>query len=263
MRYDLGHQENIHQLLKDFHGIEPLKDLFWTQLNYNRVNQPISRRGWTDRAVNALTSDPLLFAAGGTDDAFHVVYAPLDSERLLLTAERPVIAHLRQHHLYALFIFSNRTQEDWHFVNVKYDSDHPEKRRLFRRITISPYEKLRTASERIAMLDLESIRPDLEGLSPLDIQERHDEAFDVEAVTKRFFDDYKSVFKILQVDLTHQTKDHRWAHDHALQFLNRCMFLYFIQRKWWLGEDTEFLRSFWEIYKAANLGRFAGENRGG
>ena len=36
MRYDLEHQENIHQLLKD---------LFWTQLNYNRVNQPISRRG--------------------------------------------------------------------------------------------------------------------------------------------------------------------------------------------------------------------------
>ena len=29
------------------------------------------------------------------------------------------------------------------------------------------------------------------------------------------------------------------------------MFLYFIQRKRWLGEDTEFLRSFWESYQAA------------
>ena len=251
MHHDLEHQENIHQLLKDFHGIEPLKDLFWTQLNYNRVNQPISRRGWTDRAFNALTSDPLLFAAGGTDDAFHVVYAPLDSERLLLTAERPVIAHLRRDHPYALFIFSNRTQEDWHFVNVKYDSDDPKKRRLFRRITISPYEKLRTASERIAMLDLESISSELFGLSPLAIQERHDEAFDVEAVTRRFFEDYKAVFGFLQVDLMQQTKDRGWAHDYALQFLNRCMFLYFIQRKRWLGENTEFLRTFWESYQSA------------
>ena len=163
-----------------------------------------------------------------------------------------------------LFIFSNRTQGDWHFVNVKYDSDHPEKRRLFRRITISPYEKLRTASERIAMLDLESIRPDLEGLSPLDIQERHDEAFDVEAVMTRFFEDYKAVFGFLQVDLTQQTKDRDWAHDYALQFLNRCMFLYFIQRKRWLGENTEFMRTFWESYKATSLNPplRRGDNRG-
>lgn len=30
------------------------------------------------------------------------------------------------------------------------------------------------------------------------------------------------------------------------------MFLYFIQHKRWLGEDTEFLRSFWEGYQSAN-----------
>ena len=127
----------------------------------------------------------------------------------------------------------------------------PKRRRLFRRITISPHEKLRTASERIAMLDLESISPDPEGLSPLDIQKRHEAAFDVEAVTKQFFEDYQSVFHTLQDDLIGQTADKRWAHDYALQFLNRCMFLYFIQRKRWLGEDTEFLRSFWESYQVA------------
>ena len=55
-----------------------------------------------------------------------------------------------------------------------------------------------------------------------------------------------------QDDLTNQTEDRRWAHDYALQFLNRCMFLYFIQRKGWLDEDTEFLQSFWKSYQAAN-----------
>ena len=243
-----NHQKNILSLLKNFRGIESLRELFWTELNYDRQNDRISRQDWGDTAKNALAEDPALFATGGTDDAFHVIYACLNSDRLLLTLERPVISRLLQDHPYTLFVFSNREQTDWHFVNVKYDTDDPKRRRLFRRITISPYEKIRTASERIAMLDLASISLDSEALSPLDIQKRHEAAFDVEAVTEEFFEDYKSIFQILQDDLSGQTADRRWAHDYALQFLNRCMFLYFIQRKRWLGDDIEFLRSFWESY---------------
>ena len=251
MHHDREHQKNLGQLLTDFRGIEPLRKLFWTELNYDRQNDGISRQDWTDTAKNALAEEPILFATGGTGDAFHVIYARLNSDRLLLTAERPVISKLLEDHPYTLFVFSNRERTDWHFVNVKYDTGDSERRRLFRRITISPHEKLRTASERITMLDLESISPDPEGLSPLAIQKRHEEAFDVEAVTKQFFEDYKSVFQVLQDDLAIQTADHRRAHDYALQFLNRCMFLYFIQRKRWLGEDTEFLRSFWKSYQVA------------
>ena len=249
MPQDHDHQENILNILQDFHGLESLRELFWTELNYNRQNDRLSRGDWTDTAKNALAEDPVLFATGGIGDAFQVIYARLNADRLLLTAERPVISKLLEHHPYTLFVFSNREQTDWHFVNVKYDTENPKKRRLFRRITISPHEKLRTASERIAMLDLAFIGPDPEALSPLDIQTRHEEAFDVEAVTKQFFEDYQSVFHDLQDDLTNQTADRRWAHDYALQFLNRCMFLYFIQRKRWLGEDTDFLRSFWESYQ--------------
>ena len=252
MQQDLDHQENILNILQDFHGIESLRELFWTELNYDRQNDGLPRGEWGDTARNALAEDPVLFATGSIDDAFHVIYARLNSDRLLLTAERPVISRLLRDHPYTLFVFSNQEQTDWHFVNVKYDTDDHERRRLFRRITISPHEKLRTASERIAMLDLASISPDPEGLSPLDIQKHHEEAFDVEAVTKQFFEDYQSVFHDLQDDLTGQTADHRWAHDYALQFLNRCMFLYFIQRKRWLGDDTEFLRTFWESYRSAD-----------
>ena len=251
MSQDLDHQAKIHNILQNLRGIEPLRELFWTELNYDRQNEGISCQNWTDTSKNALADDPVLFATGGTDNAFEVIYARLNSDRLLLTAERPVISKLLEDHPYTLFVFSNQEQTDWHFVNVKYDTDDPKRRRLFRRITISPYEKLRTASERIAMLDLESISADLEALSPLAIQTGHEKAFDVEAVTKQFFEDYKSVFHDLQDDLTGQTADKRWAHDYALQFLNRCMFLYFIQRKGWLGEDSEFLRSFWESYQVA------------
>ena len=251
MQQDLNHQANIFNILQDFNGIEPLRELFWTELNYDHQSHGISRRDWTDTARNALAEDPVLFATGGIGEAFHVIYARLNSDRLLLTTERPVISKLLQDHPYTLFIFSNREQTNWHFVNVKYDTEDSKRRRLFRRITISRYEKLHTASERIAMLDLASISSDIDGLSPLAIQTGHEKAFDVEAVTKQFFEDYKSVFHDLQDDLTGQTADKRWAHDYALQFLNRCMFLYFIQRKGWLGEDSEFLRSFWESYQVA------------
>jgi len=78
---------------------------------------------------------------------------------------------------------------------------------------MGPEERLRTASERLSLLDLGAIGRDLFGLSPLAIQERHDEAFDVEAVTKQFFGEYRIVFDLLQKDLSTQTKDKSWAHD--------------------------------------------------
>ena len=235
-------------LLRNLRGLEPLKQLFWSELNYERVNQPLSRRGWSDTTANFLSDDPLLFASGGQSNDFHVVYARMGSDRLHLGHERPVVSRLTKDHPYALFILSNNNQDFWHFINVKFDKE-TAKRRQFRRITVGPDERLRTASERLALLDLASISPDLFGLPPLSIQERHDEAFDVEAVTKVFFEEYKAVFHILQDDLTRQSKSSSWAHDYALQFLNRCMFLYFIQRKGWLGKDKEFLGSFWEGYK--------------
>ena len=186
----------------------------------------------------------LLFATGGKDEDFDIVYIHLASEKLFLNQERPIVMKLLENHLDALFIFSNAAQDKWHFVNVKSDSTQA-RRRLFRRITVGPEERLRTASERLALLDLR-----LRGqASRLDIRQLHEEAFDVEAVTKRFFDEYKVLFRILEIDLRKQTDDPAWAHDYALQFLNRCMFLYFIQRKGWLGGDKEFLHSFWDSYK--------------
>ena len=81
MPHDLDHQANIPNILKNLHGIEPLRELFWT-----------------DTAKNALADDPVLFTTGGTDDAFDVIDAHLNSDRLLLTAERPVISKLLQDH---------------------------------------------------------------------------------------------------------------------------------------------------------------------
>lgn len=249
----LQRQEHIREILKDFHGLKSLKSLA-SELNYDVANAKLPHREWQGVKPKDLAAQPTIIATAGDAAAFRIIYTQLSGEHLRRGIERPVINALLEDNPYALFVFSDEAQKRWHFVNVKYSKDK-EKRRLFRRIAITEDERLRTASERLAMLDLEEINPTLFGISPLDIQNRHDDAFDVEKVTKQFFGEYRAVYKILQDDLTAQTKDKRWAHDYALQFLNRCMFMYFIQRKQWLGSDTEFLKSYWDSYRKNGQGK--------
>lgn len=236
-------RETIARLLEQFRGLEPLKRLFWQELNYDRVNTPIPIRDW-DAERGLFNGDPLLLAEHGD---FKIIYGQMRGD-LSRTAERVIANRLLQNYPYALFVFSDHSQTHWQFVNVKYDRD-TAKRRIFRRITVEPGERLRTATERIGMLDLETISRDLFGIPPLAIQQRHDQAFDVEAVTNAFYNDYRKQFNALQNALTETIGNREWAHDYALQFINRVMFLYFVQRKRWLKNDPEFLKNLWREYR--------------
>jgi hypothetical protein len=233
-------QQTVLDILKDFRGPEPLKQLFWSELNYSRVNTPLSRRGWNATAAESLGADPVLFATGG--DGFHIIHSRLSTDKLLMGQERPVVSQLLKDHPYALFVFSNQAQNRWHFLNVKYD-DEVTKRRVFRRITIGPGERLRTASERIALLDLESVGAGLCGLSPLDIQAQHDEAFNKEPLTKDFFKRFDQALEAIKSDLEeYQTPmKSAEAYTQAQLLLERLIFLYFLQNRGWLNQDGRFL----------------------
>jgi len=239
-------EERVHELLSDISGLQDVRELL-AELNYDYTDAPISTRDWGKTATQGLADDPRIVSEHGD---FQVIYCRLVRDRLLRTPERAAVNKLLRAHLHALFVFSDCDQSEWHFLNVKYDKD-PERRRLFRRITVGRDERLHTAARRIAMLDVADIGDPAAGVPPLELQERHDEAFDVEAVTQEFFEDYKEVFWDLQDDLADQTGDERWAHDYAQQFLNRLMFIYFIQRKRWLGDDPQFLAHFWQAYRKA------------
>jgi hypothetical protein len=138
-------QTEVLELLQKFSGMEPLKQLLWSKLNYDRVNKPLTRRGWVESAASVLQEDPTLLASGANGE-FQVLYSRLAKDRLLLADERAVTSRLLKDHPYSLFIFSDRSQTHWHFLNVKMAEDL-EKRKLFRRLTIGPFEKLRTASQ--------------------------------------------------------------------------------------------------------------------
>lgn len=81
-----------------------------------------------------------------------------------------------------------------------------------------------------------------------------EEAFDVEAVTKRFFEQYHEVFKRVQrlVKGFPETDDGREAKKLFVQTLfNRLMFIYFLSRKGWLKfeGDPDYLAALWKDYK--------------
>ena len=115
-------QAAVLNILSHLRGLDPLKELFWHQLNYERINEPILRRGWSETAATALVDDPVVFACGGGADAFKIILARLDSDRVRLGLQRPVIGRLLRDFPYALFVFSNRDRDAWHFVNVKLEN---------------------------------------------------------------------------------------------------------------------------------------------
>lgn len=218
---------NILQNLRDLDG---LKKLFWEELNYERENKPLSPRQWPDSAKQPLADDPTLFAAGGEDNAFHVVYCRLSSSDLKRGLERPVVNQLLREHPYCLFIFSNKGQSVWHFLNLKYD-EAVEKRRLVRRITVWAGEGLRTAAERIQMLDLATIQQK----SPLVIQSRCDEAFDVEKVSKDFYREVANWYfwALKHVEFPKDAPKEKDGRDHisVIRLITRLIFCWFIREK--------------------------------
>ena len=251
----------LHRLPRD--GLAAAKELFWTELNYERANKPLSRRNWPDRASSTLARDPVLLAEHPSRfGSFDVIYAPLASTHqgrgfpLSLTAERLAVGQLLNDHPYALFVFSDTQEQHWHLVNVRLDqvpstAEVPgTSRRVFRRIAIGPHERLRTAAERVAMLDLSTLDPDLFGLSPLAIQQRHDEAFNVEAVTRKFFTDYRRIFEDTEKQI--EGLENEELRLFTLRLFNRLLFLTFLERKGWLAFEgrSDYLHALWEAHQA-------------
>ena len=245
-------------------GLDAVKALICSTLSYAYANQPLPTRGWPASVRDLLAGEPTLLAQ---HTGFHVIHAVLAADQrgrtfpLSIRAERDVIAQLLPDHPHALFLFSNPAGTHWHVVNVKYerpqDADAPATaRRVIRRIAVGPEERLRTAAERIALLDLADLSPNLTGLTALAIQQRHDQAFDVEAVTKAFFAAYRRIFEEAEaaiIGLDDEDDGAEALRLFTLRLFNRLLFIRFLERKGWLTFEgrTDYLRALWDAHQAA------------
>ncbi len=244
-------QNVLHKL--PYRGMPALKELFWSELSYESINSTLSRRSWTNTDTDKLLEDPTILAAGGIDNEFKIIYSRLQSDRVKREDERHVATQLLKEHPYSLFVFSNAEQSNWDFVNVR-DTSRSESRRLFRRIAVGPDEHLRTASEQLAIIDLGRFPKTLFGPSHLEIQKLHDEAFDVEPVTREFFRQYADVFHRVEKLLRGFADDER-KRLFTQRLFNRLMFIAFVQKKKWLrlhsSSGADYLGALWADYKRA------------
>jgi hypothetical protein len=121
----LQDKRTVLQILENFKGTGPLRELL-ANLNYDPLNEPVSRNDWPAGAKTALAQNPRLY--GRAAGEFYVIYAQLAADKLKLTDERAVVPQLLKQYPYALFVFSDKSQTNFHFVNVKWENT--QKRRL-------------------------------------------------------------------------------------------------------------------------------------
>ena len=148
--------------------------------------------------------------------------------------EREVTKSVHEH----LIIFTNheKTTQIWQWV--KREAGRPAQRR---ELNFDP-----TRQEGEALIQrLESITFSLEeeeGLTLVDVTSRVRAAFDVERVTKRFYDYFKKEHDVFLQFLA-GIPDEEMQRWYVSVILNRLMFIYFIQKKGFLNDDPDYLQT--------------------
>jgi len=211
-------------------GLEAARDLFCGLLGYEYAGDHLPCFKWPEKLSGHLAGPPTILADA---NGFKVVYLELSSEKLLRIPEREVITRILHDDptFRGLFVVSGKHRKHWELVNTRVSSDSA-RGLILRRLQIGVPDGGRTATERLAILDITSE----DTLDPAAIQQRHDKAFDVEAVTKEFYKDYAKVFAEVEAVLP----DELGAEDRrrfTQTLFNRLMFLRFVERKGWMKLD--------------------------
>lgn len=165
--------------------------------------------------------------------------------QFLRSTEREAICQIPQSGS-KLFVFS-LGNDWWQFVSAEQVGNKLK----LKRFSIEPdnRNKLRTASEQ---LDKVRINPAVD-TTLQKVRDKHEEAFRVELLTERFYEEYVRVFKTLRQALYNQKGDIddalKVAHHYTHLLLNRILFLYFVQKRGCFGNDKDFLHTFWNTYR--------------
>ena len=144
--------------------------------------------------------------------------------------ERDVGKTVREH----LIIYADADAQYWHWVKREPGRSDRSRQHIYRLGQAG--ESLIQKLEQIAFTLEEE-----EDLTLVDVTSRVRAAFDVEKVTKRFYDRFKkehSAF-LTFIEGIENTTDREW---YASLMLNRMMFIYFIQKRGFLDGNPDYLR---------------------
>ena len=180
----------------------------------------------------------------------HVLYVALDTSdtERVRKGEAAAAAKLIADRLGddLLLVFTNTSASQLHLIQPSFEGARP----TLRRMIVERDLPRRTAVQQVSHIywnhqDSGSIRSAL------------DKAFDVEAVTRAFFKEYKDIFDLAidRVEGFGSDADEQERKKLFVQTLfNRLMFIYFLSRKGWLAfhDDNDYLNALWKDYQAAD-----------
>ena len=163
--------------------------------------------------------------------------------------ERKVAKEVREH----IIIFAAHDRSAQYWLWVKREPGRPDRPRTHIYRSDQSGEPLIQKLERI-VFTLE----DEADLSIVDVTGHVLAAFDVEKVTKRFYDRFKNEHQDFLgfIEGIEKVADREW---YASLMLNRMMFIYFIQKRGFLDNDPDYLRERLQtVRRQHGAGRFAG-----
>ena len=220
---------------------EAVRQLFVEALDFYPATGPVSLANARREVTLPSDAHHIAFL-----DSAHVVYVALDlpdSDRVR-KAEASEVARLISHQLAGdlLLVITNTSSSQLHLIYPTFEGARP----TLRRMIVERDLPRRTVIQQIANIYQ---RWQERG----NIHEALESAFDVEAVTKRFFAEYKRVFDAALVKVPGFGSGKEEQDDKRLYvqtLFNRLMFVYFLSRKGWLifNGEKDYLNALWQDY---------------
>ena len=222
--------------------ISEIRRLFVETLDFEQSSGVVS----LEDAPASVDLPATAYQIASLEDA-HVVYVHLDTSRVR-KAEASETARLVSDQLGGdiLMVVTNDEADQLHFIYPTFDGIRP----TLRRMVVE-----RDLPRRTAIMQIANIFHEWESKDSIHLA--LESAFDVEAVTKDFFSEYKRVFddaltKIGGFGTDRSEQEAKKLFTQAL--FNRLMFVYFLQRKAWLTfkGDNDYLNALWKDYRTTS-----------
>ena len=227
----------LQATLQRIGSLTSVRDVFCNHLHYEFADEILATPEWPEVLKRYLApgAPPQLLAQ---QNGFRIIYLQLANNDLRKGHERQLIQRLIKDDpaLRGLVVVSDVDQTQWNLINVKFtrqqEADKKSDRLLLRRMRVGRDQAVRTAVERLIEVDIEVIGEDKDAAA---IQDAHDKAFDVDAVTKQFFTEIAGWYfwALPRVTFPNDTgePDEKVRATSLIRLLTRLIFCWFLREK--------------------------------
>lgn len=228
---------SVESRIKNLNSLETLQSLLVEEIGFESENRAVFFD--EESGLQSVYSRPAVIAEL---HGFSVLVLPTDADGLLKTRQRQAVEALRTRYPFALFIFVDSSLENWHWV---FSKSQGAGKRALRRMEIGGSHRLHTVAERLELLKKKL--PDCGNQG--EVAALVEEAFDVEAVGKTFFAEYQAQYRAFKSRILSDNPGLSWVREegklsrYVQLLLGRIMFLHFVEKKGWLDNDPDFIRT--------------------